>query len=169
MFIYGRKVDNAEAFYLVRIPVHKLENKKNWLFFSGFNEKNDPIWSDDMAAMKPIFTDSNTTEFQLNSFCVQYFKGLNRFIAVTSHGGAGQIGVFDSANPWGPWSTVAYYENWLGMSGGIFLSMSFPGKWISHDSIDFWAVFSVHGPPKPKTYHDKLNIIKGRFKMRSNS
>ena len=165
-YIYGRKAYEPENFYLVRVPVKEIENERAYRFLSGFKNGREPVWSSSQARMKPIFTDTNASEFILNSFCVQYLESIDRYVAVTSHGGAGQIGIFDAAAPWGPWTTVAYYEEWLGMSGGIFLSMSFPEKWIRKDDLAFWAVFSVHGPPTPDIYHDRFNLVKGRFKLR---
>lgn len=166
LYIYGRKVYEPEDFYLARVPVKEIENEHAYRFLSGFRNAHEPVWSSSQDRMIPIFTDPNTSEFVLNSFCVQYLANIERYIAVTSHGGGGQIGIFDASAPWGPWTTVAYYDDWFGMSGGIFLSMSFPEKWIDKKDLSFWAVFSVHGSPTPDTYHDKLNLVKGRFKLK---
>lgn len=165
LYIYGRRVNEPEAFYLARVSVKEIENQNAYQYLSGYKTTIDPRWSPSQDEMFPIFRDENISEYKLNSFCVQYFKNLDRYLAVTSHGDAGEIGFFDAQAPWGPWTTVVYYEKWLGMSGGIFLSMSFPEKWMDQEDNEFWAVFSVHGYPSPKTYHDKLNIMKGRFKL----
>lgn len=168
LYIYGRRVYKPEDFYLARVPVKKIEDEFAFQFLSGFKNTHEPVWSSSQTQMVPIFTDTNVSEFKLNSFCVQYIECIDRYIATTSHGGGGQIGIFDASTPWGPWTTVEYYEQWLGMSDGIFLSMSFPEKWIKKDDLYFWAVFSVHGSPSPDTYHDKFNLVKGRFKLKKN-
>lgn len=160
IYVYGRKVNESNAFYMARVPWNKIELENSYQFFNGTDKNAKPVWSSTAESMRPVFVDNNMREFKLNSFCVQYLSALERYIAVVSHGDAGQIGIFDGPAPWGPWTTVAYYEEWLEMNGGVFLSMSFPAKWIADSGKTLWAVFSVHGHPEPATYHDKFNLMK---------
>jgi len=73
------------------------------------------------------------------------------------------LGIFDAPTPWGPWTTVAYYENWGGM--GVEdqgLTCSFPAKWMSADGMTLWCVFAVYGEGAKKgiNAHDKFNLVK---------
>ena len=160
VYIYGRKKYDPSKFYLARTLGKNIENKDTYEFFMGNDTSGKDTWSVDFNKGEAIFSDSNIKEFRFNSFCVLYNQPLDRYFAVTGYGDAGQIGIFEASEPWGSWFTVAYYDQWLGMSGGYFLSMSFPGKWTSSDGKVLYAVFSVHGHPTPSTYHDKFNLIK---------
>lgn len=51
----------------------------------------------------------------------------------------GGLAIFDSPEPWGPWTTVYYNENWDIAPGE---SSSFPAKWISADGKTLHLVFS---------------------------
>src|SRR2546421_13075691 len=51
----------------------------------------------------------------------------------------GGLAIFDGPQPWGPWTTVYYNENWDIAPGE---SNSFPTKWISHDGKTLHLVFS---------------------------
>lgn len=160
IYIYGREVGNPNEFFLARVQKKNMLDNQSYEYYSGLDQENMQLWRSHQKDKVAIFTDPNVKQYKINSFCVFYNMGIDRFLAVTSHGDAGQIGIFESPTPFGPWSTIDYYENWMGMSGGIFLSMSFPAKWINTEEQTMWAVFSVHGYPQPKTYHDKFNLIK---------
>ena len=73
----------------------------------------------------------------------------------------GQIGLFESTTPWGPWATIAYYDNWGGFneSAGAGNGMYFPSKWISSDGQSLWAVFSGLGA------FDSFNVAKAVLRV----
>jgi hypothetical protein len=76
---------------------------------------------------------------------------------------AGQVGIFEAPNLWGPWRTVAYYEDWANLkaeTSGDFLSLRIPSKWISSDGKTLWAVFSGL-----KTF-DSFNLVRGALSVR---
>jgi hypothetical protein len=106
-----------------------------------------------------VFTDTNG----VSPGAITYDAALNRFFLSCFHTGPGQLGIFDAPEPWGPWTTVAYYENWGNMTGtGEGLSCEFPAKWISPDGLTFWCIFSVYGEGAKTGIkaHDKFNLIK---------
>lgn len=71
---------------------------------------------------------------------------INRYILTVPHGGAGKLESSTHPRPCGPWTTVAYYDNWGGFdSRGEGLLYSFPTKWISGDGLTMWAIFSGVG------------------------
>ena len=51
----------------------------------------------------------------------------------------GGMGIFDAPQPWGPWTTVFYTQEW---DMGPGESSSFPTKWISADGKTLHLVFS---------------------------
>lgn len=124
-------------------------------------------WSSEEADAAPVFVDGNNVEGPSAVFDA----ALGRYLLTTGHyasgndddSSAGQVGLFESRNPWGPWATIGYYENWGNLkeeTTGDFLSLRIPSKWISPDGRTFWAVFSG-----PKSF-DSFNIVEGIFKVR---
>jgi hypothetical protein len=59
-------------------------------------------------------------------------------IDVRFHGG---ISLYESPEPWGPWSIVFDTDEWDVGPGD---SASFPAKWISNDGRTMYLVFSGH-------------------------
>jgi hypothetical protein len=51
----------------------------------------------------------------------------------------GGLAVYDAPEPWGPWTTAFYTEQWDIGPGD---SASFPTKWMSADGKTAWLVFS---------------------------
>jgi len=99
---------------------------------------------------------------------VVYNPALQRFLLTCFHVGPGQLGVFDAPAPWGPWTTVAYYEDWGRMGiAGEGLSCAFPQKWISADGLTLWSVFSVYGEGAKQgiNAHDKFNLAKATLTL----
>jgi hypothetical protein len=116
--------------------------------------------------MKPVFSDVHG----VTAPSVIWNPGLRRFLLTSFHTGPGQLGVFDGPEPWGPWSTVAYYEDWGRMgAAGEGLSCSFPQKWISANGLMLWAVFSVYGGSAKEgiNAHDKFNLVKVTLNTRT--
>ncbi len=62
-------------------------------------------------------------------------------------GGLNQFSIYDAPEPWGPWTTVFYTEQWQGGvlstgNGGWGESQHIPTKWISPDGKTFHLVFA---------------------------
>jgi len=51
----------------------------------------------------------------------------------------GGLGIFDGPEPWGPWTTVYYTEEW---DVGPGETSSFPTKWMSEDGRTCYLLFS---------------------------
>jgi hypothetical protein len=87
------------------------------------------------------------------------------------HTGPGQLGIFDAPQPWGPWTTVAYYDSWGNMeTAGFGLNCDFPQKWMSTDGLTMWSIFSVYGDGAKKGIdgHDRFNLVKATLMLLSN-
>ena len=91
---------------------------------------------------------------------------LRRYLATGFHTGPGQLGIYDAPEPWGPWTTVAEYEDWGGMgTAGEGLSCEFPAKWMSADGLNCWSIFSVYGDGGHLGIgaHDRFNLVRVTF------
>ena len=100
------RIQRPGAIYLLRSSAGRLMEREAYEFFAGMRN-GKPAWSRDISAKKPVFEDANGTEWVSS---VSYNPGLKRYILMTSHtdSSAGSWGVFDAAEPWGPWTTVTY-------------------------------------------------------------
>lgn len=154
IYFYGR---NQKAWgqskhgYLGRVHQKKIKAKDAYQFFAGLDKRNKPIWSSDIASRKSHFTDPAGVE----GIQVIFHTASQRYLLTMHRGEQGTFGIFDAQEPWGPWTTVAYYDNWLELHGTgamrDMLYINIPTKWISSDGGTLWAIFSGG--------LDRLNLI----------
>src|SRR5690606_28835139 len=97
---------------------------------------------------------------------ISYNPGLKRFLLSTDHGKprSGRIGIFESPNPWGPWSTVTYAtdKDWFGHDNAEVVPENcffwcLPIKWMSEDGRSATLVFTGGGRGKN---NDSFNTVK---------
>jgi hypothetical protein len=148
----------GDSLYLARAPRQKIRERDGFSFFSGLDSQAQPVWNRKFTAAVPIFSDTNGVA----AGGMVYDPGLGRFLLTTFHAGPGQLGVFEAPQPWGSWSTIAYYSDWGGMGeAGEGLTCDFPQKWMSADGLNIWAIFSVYGEGAKQGIHahDRFNLI----------
>jgi len=122
-------------------------NAYEWV--SGFDGSGNPTWSSNISNHVPVFEDASGGVGWCLS--VVYNAGLSRYILTTEHGATytdskASLGFFESENPWGPWKTITYYDNWASGSGISGVNKTFFGnfsnKWTSSDGRNFAFIFS---------------------------
>jgi hypothetical protein len=141
---------------LMRAPKTELMNRSTYEFFTGLDANGQPQWSSSLADRKPVFEDPNGVHL----VSVSYNAGLRRYLLTTPHTekNAGNIGIFDASEPWGPWTTVLYENGWgAGYIETNTFFWNFSNKWLSADGMDFVLVFTG------KNSNDSWNIIRGTF------
>lgn len=161
VYFYGR---NETAWgkgvhgYLGRVPRTKLRTRDAYEFFVGLDGRGAPIWSLDVNERKPHFTDTRGAE----GIQVVYAPGLKRYLLCAHRGDQATLGIFDAPEPWGPWTTIAYYDNWLDLKGtGIMREMLYiniPTKWISPDGQTLWVIFTGG--------QDRFNLVQATLDLR---
>ena len=163
VYIYGPRQSNEPGsgnhLYLARVPRKKIRESSAYEFACGLNDAGQPIWNTNSTLAQSIFADTNG----VSPGAVVYVPGIKRFLLTCFHTGPGQLGLFDSSTPWGPWTTVRYDEHWGQMGAdGEGLSCEFPQKWMSRDGLTLWSVFSVYGDGGKVgiNAHDKFNLVK---------
>src|SRR5690606_22348375 len=109
-------------------------------FFRALDEKGQPVWAKDVARRGAVFTHPG----KCYRSGVSYNAALKRYLWCQTLPGkeprfAGGFGVYDAPEPWGPWTTVFYTEEW---DVGPGETSSFPPKWMSDDGKTLWLVFS---------------------------
>jgi Domain of unknown function (DUF4185) len=163
VYLYGfkqpAKGDEIDRLYLARVSNSKILERASYEFFSGCDADNRPKWNSDFAAATPVLADAHG----ITPCSAVYDPAIRRYLAASFHAGPGQLGIFDAPEPWGPWTTVAYYEDWGRMgSDGEGLGCEFPPKWMSKDGLTLWCVFSMYGGSAKEGIkaHDRFNLVK---------
>ena len=154
---------SGNQLYLVRVPRTRLREQGAYEFFQRTNAGGAPQWISEIAQAQPVFVDPNG----VSPGAVVYDPGLKRYLLTCFHVGPGQLGVFEAPNLWGPWTTIAYYEDWGRMgTEGEGLTCGFPEKWMSTDGLTLWSVFSVYGDGAKRGIraHDRFNLVKATLK-----
>jgi len=172
VLIYYQRSADSRHVYLKRTRRELLladpAARGTYEYFAGVSWRTGmPTWSSLQSKARPVFTDRNNVEGP----SAVYAASLGRYLLTTGHyasgnddnSSAGQVGLFESRNPWGPWSTIGYYDDWGGLkaeTSGDYLSLRMPSKWFSPDGTTFWAVFSGL-----KSF-DSFNVVRGVLRVR---
>ncbi|HQU16062.1 MAG: hypothetical protein B7Z66_08080 [Chromatiales bacterium 21-64-14] len=157
-YVYAYNDDSASAvetsIVLARVPANQIMNRSAYQFFAGLDSSGNPIWSSDITQYKPAFTDPNGVTFGVR---VTYDPGIKRYLLTMAHGSGSGWGMFDAPNPWGPWTTVAYYSSWIDSVPKFGFGLT--QKWMSANGTGFEMVFSGLAP------YDAWNTISGTFQL----
>jgi hypothetical protein len=150
-YVYGyssldRSVTTNKDIYLFRVPKDQLANRAAYEFFSGTAQ--NPSWSSNIDDKKSVFHDETGVGWGVNC---SYHAQSQRYLLTVRHDDTGGWGIFDAPEPWGPWTTVAYYDNWIDSS--FKFTFVFNQKWTSVDGRTLWMVFSGTGG------YDSFNVI----------
>jgi len=161
IYFYGR---NETAWgrgphsYMGRVHRARLKTREAYEFFAGLDACGAPLWSADVNDRKLHFTDPAGVE----GVQVIYNERIKRYLLTAHRGDQGTLGIFDAPEPWGPWTTVAYDDNWLNLKGtGVKREMLFVNistKWISADGKTLWFIFTGG--------QDRFNLIQATLKLK---
>ena len=141
---------------LARVPRDQILNREAYTFFGGL-KNGKPQWTNDISKREPVFQNRDGVGWCMN---VSFNSGLGRYMLTTEHTEThrGNISIFDAPEPWGPWTTVYYAQNWG--DGHIPLNTffwNFSNKWMSADGKNFTLIFTG------RRENDSFNLIRGRF------
>jgi hypothetical protein len=146
VYIYSHNSDSAylpaDHMVLARVPKTKITERAAYEFFKSLESQN-PAWTPDISHRGPIFTHKG----KCYRTAITYNAPLKRYlwchtIPTDDPPDArfkGGLAIFDSPNPWGPWTTAFYSDQW---DVGPGETSSFPTKWISEDGKTLHLVFS---------------------------
>ena len=146
---------------LARVPKDQILNREQYSFFAGTNNK-DVIWTKDIDLRKPVFENADGVGWCVN---VSYNAVLQRYLLSTEHTEThrGNIAIFDAPEPWGPWTTVCYENDWgLGHIPRNTFYWNFANKWLSEDGKTFSLIFTG------RKENDSFNVIRGQFILYDN-
>ena len=164
-YVYALQPSETEI-RLLRVRPDSVQWSDAYEFFNG--SAYAPAWRLGPSASKPIFVDLAGTIRPI----ITYVPGLKRYVLTVAHAKRGttvvsnRLGVFEAPNLWGPWRTVTYVDNFLGMTGGQWFGMNFPVKWQADGGNTLWATFACFDKSSAKgcgQYHDRFNLIAARL------
>jgi hypothetical protein len=156
VYLYGRIPGQEGASYLARVRPADLQKDPRTPGLYEYYAGTGPVWSAEVPAARPVFVDPGGRSLTH----VVYNPGLRRYIASAQSRTVGETGLFDAAEPWGPWSTLSYDQNWGGFGDRESLGVDFPTKWISKDGTTMWAVFSGGRLQRTDDILDSFNLVK---------
>lgn len=166
----GLVVHQPGAIYLARVPQRSLLGPKSMFqFYGGRDARGEPRWGD-LSQKRPVFEDAQGVGWCLSA-C--YLPALQRIVLCTEHDASSQgtLGIFDAPTPWGPWTTVEYYDratpfgasrpgSGLPWRSNVFFA-AFATKWL--DGARFTLNFTGAGQGKD---NDSFNTVSGSFMVR---
>jgi hypothetical protein len=164
VYVYSERERNDSNTELLLARVRKTEvpNRDAYEFFAGRDSSGMPRWSEMLTDAEAVFKDPAGVNW---GFSAVYNPHIGRYLLTTrrhkkANGRLGAWSIFDSPEPWGPWTTVAYYNDWdketpfEGVARQILYN--FPPKWISDDGLNVWMIVSMN---------DSFNLLKGVFAL----
>ena len=149
-YVYVYSNDNNSAYVaademvLARVPKERITERRAYEFFKGLNANGQPLWTKDVAQRAGVFEHKG----RCYRSGISYNAGLGRFLwcqvhpeSIDSRGPRfeGGFGIYESAEPWGPWRTVFFTEKW---DVGPGETSSLPVFWMSEDGRECHLVFS---------------------------
>jgi CubicO group peptidase (beta-lactamase class C family)/dienelactone hydrolase len=145
-YVYIYSPDSASAYepadrmVLARVPKDRIRQRDDYEFFKGLNNRSEPRWTNDITERGAVFEHKG----KCYRSGISYNAGLKRYLwCQTLPGGdarfKGGFGIYDAEQPWGPWTTVYYTQQW---DVGPGETSSFPTKWMSDDGKTIHLVFS---------------------------
>ena len=141
-------VEKKKHYGLARVPKDQIMKRTEYEVFAGLNARQKPRWSKDTKEYKVAFDAPDGAGW---GHQVMYHPILNRYLFTKFHDKAGGWGIFDAPEPWGPWTTVAYYDSGQWIDDKWKFCFSFNQKWMSADGKTMWMIFS--GWPEYDAYH----------------
>jgi hypothetical protein len=145
---------------LLRVPKQRLRERGAYEFFASLDNDGTARWTSDVTKKEPVFRDPNGVGWNMS---LSFSAGLKRYLLLAECGVThkSRLGLFNAAEPWGPWTTVEYDEAWG--EGHVPLTnfhWVLPTKWMSDDGLRFTVVFSG------TETNDAFNTVSGKFVRR---
>jgi CubicO group peptidase (beta-lactamase class C family) len=146
VYIYSHDSDSAyepaDGVVLARVPQKRIKEQAAYEFFHDVYASGRPIWTNLIGECGWAFSNPGGC-YRMS---VSYNAGLKRYlicqiVADKSRDTRfqGGFGIYESPEPWGPWATVYYTNDW---DVGPGETNSLPTKWMSADGTTVHLVFS---------------------------
>ncbi len=145
VYLYSHDSDSAykpaDRMVMARVRKEQIRNRDAYEFFKGLDDWRQPIWTKDIHDRGAVFINPG----RCYRSGISYNAGLKRYLWCQTIYGKddmrfkGGLGIFDASEPWGPWTTVFYTEQW---DVGPGETSCFPTKWMGSDGKTCYLLFS---------------------------
>ncbi len=148
VYIYSQDSDSAyepaDRMVLARVPKERLGERRAYEFFVALAADGTPEWTTAIENRGAVFEHPR----RCYRSGISYNAGIRRYLwcqtlpeSEDSRGPRfqGGFGVYDAPEPWGPWTTAYFTEEW---DVGPGETSRFPPKWTSDDGRKVHLVFS---------------------------
>ena len=134
----------ADRMVMARVPLDRIRERDAYDFFKGLDAAGQPLWTKDIRDRGAVFVNPG----RCYRSGITYNAGLQRYLwcqilpfSKDQRGPRfqGGFGIYEAPEPWGPWYTVFYTEDW---DVGPGETSRFPTKWMSPDGRTCHLVFS---------------------------
>ncbi|MCL2361078.1 MAG: hypothetical protein FWC73_04590 [Defluviitaleaceae bacterium] len=147
--VSGEQWDNGSNLRLGRVPNDRIMRGDAWEWVFSFDMYGNPAWTRDLSQSIPILS----LHHSLGLPEMVYLAGLKRYLLFTwrlhkdfSPYDGTDLFVFESPEPWGPFSLVHYEELWEGKDVTPYCPR-LPLKWFDQDKCEGWLQFSGNWRP----------------------
>ena len=146
VYIYSHDSDSAytpaDRMVLARVPKDKLREQDAYDYFVGLDGEKQPNWSKDVAKRAAVFEHRG----KCYRSGITFHPATRQYLWCQTLPGPepgprfkGGFGIYSAPEPWGPWRTVYYTEEW---DVGPGETSHFPTMWMSADGRTLWLLFS---------------------------
>lgn len=132
----------ADRMILTRVPTGAITERAAYTFFTGLDSAGQPQWSANIAQRGAVFTHEGMalrSGISYNAPLGRYLWWQQLPVNGSDTRSSGGFGIYDAPEPWGPWTTVYYTDDW---DIGPGESASLPTKWMSADGTTIYLTFS---------------------------
>ncbi len=125
---------------LARVHKDQITNQGAYEYFGGLQKDGSPQWTGDVTKRGAVFTHAGRCYRSSVSYCA----ALRRYLWCQTGTGSdtrfqGGFAVYDAPEPWGPWTTVYFANQW---DVGPGETSCLPTKWMSTGGRTVHLVFS---------------------------
>jgi hypothetical protein len=152
-FVYAYSHDHPQAdtpadrFVLLRAAQDRFTQRESWEFFERLDADGQPVWTSDIRRRAAVFENRDACLRSAMTYCAPlrrylWWQQVPQPVGARDRGDtrfSGGFGVYDAAQPWGPWTTAYFTPHW---DVGPGEHADFPSKWMSADGRTLYLVFS---------------------------
>ena len=124
--------ESSDHFVLARVPKNQILERNAYEFFVRLRNRK-PTWSKDIKKRGPVFKFPGTcmrSSVSYNAGIKRYLLWQNIRTGDVDTRFKGGFGIFEAPQPWGPWRTVYFTNEWDIGPGELGC---FPTKWMKKD------------------------------------
>lgn len=136
--------DNGSNLRLGRAPKERIMEAGAWEWVCAFGPGGEPAWMNRLGDAIPVLSVHRAISLPE----MVYLKGIDRYLLLTwrlhrdfSPVDGTDLYLYESPEPWGPFSLVCVEESWEGKAFNPY-APRVPLKWMQPDGVSGWLQFS---------------------------